>query len=295
MAAATPLAGLTTSRGQGDRRPAGERRRTEGVAAAERSASDRRAEILRLAADLFAERGFKATTVRDIAEAAGVLSGSLYHHFDSKESIIEELLREYVDELLADYRRIIAAGGPPREVLSRLANSVFASFAEHRAAIMVWQNERQNLDRRPGFAHLAQAQAEVERLWTEVIRQGIETGDFREDLDPRLAYRFMRDSVWMAVHWYSPGRAAHQSAARGALPRHHAGRHRLAALLLRYPIRRQQGSAYQNSPAWWRWCAALLTGQLLLTRPSARLAKRICWDRGTLPELHCRRTPAGTV
>ena len=75
------------------------------VAAAGRGASDRRAEILRLAADLFAERGFKATTVRDIADAAGVLSGSLYHHFNSKESIIEELLREYVDELLADYRR----------------------------------------------------------------------------------------------------------------------------------------------------------------------------------------------
>jgi AcrR family transcriptional regulator len=195
---------IKASRRQGDRRLAGERRRKAGMAAAERSASDRRAEILRLAADLFAERGFKATTVRDIAEAAGVLSGSLYHHFDSKESIIEELLREYVDELLADYRRIIAQGGPRREVLSRLANNVFASFAEHRAAITVWQNERQILNRRPSLAHLAKAQAEVERLWIEVIRQGIEAGEFRENLDPRLAYRFIRDSVWMAVHWYSP-------------------------------------------------------------------------------------------
>jgi TetR/AcrR family transcriptional regulator, cholesterol catabolism regulator len=194
---------INASRGRGERRPAGERRRTTGGAAAERSASDRRAEILRLAAGLFAERGFKATTVRDIAEAAGVLSGSLYHHFNSKESIIEELLREYVDELLSDYRRIIAEDGSPREVLSRLANSVFASFAEHRAAIMVWQNERQTIHR-PGFAYLAQAQAEVERLWTGVIRQGIEAGEFREDLDPRLAYRFIRDSAWMAVHWYSP-------------------------------------------------------------------------------------------
>ena len=172
--------------------------------AAERSASDRRAEILRLAAGLFAERGFKATTVRDIAEAAGVLSGSLYHHFDSKESIIDELLREYADDLLADYRRIIAAGGPPRQVLSQLANSVFASFTGHRAAIAVWQNERQSLGHRPGFAYLAEAEAEVERLWTEVIRQGIEAGEFRKDLDPRLAYRFVRDSIWMAVHWYSP-------------------------------------------------------------------------------------------
>jgi AcrR family transcriptional regulator len=181
-----------------------ERRRTAGGAAAERSASDRRAEILRLAAGLFAERGFKATTVRDIAEAAGVLSGSLYHHFDSKESIIEELLRAYADELLADYRRIIAAGGPPREVLSRLTDSVFASFVGHRAAIAVWQNERQSLAHRTGFAYLAEAEAEVERLWTEVIRQGIEAGEFRQDLDPLLAYRFIRDSVWMAVQWYSP-------------------------------------------------------------------------------------------
>lgn len=189
------------SRGQGDRRPAAGPRPGEG-AAAERSASDRRAEILRLAADLFAERGFKATTVRDIAEAAGVLSGSLYHHFDSKESIVEELLREYVDELLAEYRRILGEGGAPRDVLSRLADSVFASFADRRAAITVWQNERQNLEHRPGFAYLSAAEAEVERLWTEVIRDGIKAGEFRENLDPRLAYRFMRDSVWMAVHWY---------------------------------------------------------------------------------------------
>ena len=42
-------------------------------------------ELLELAASMFAERGLRATTVRDIADAAGILSGSLYHHFDSKE------------------------------------------------------------------------------------------------------------------------------------------------------------------------------------------------------------------
>jgi AcrR family transcriptional regulator len=159
---------------------------------------------LRLAADLFAERGFKATTVRDIAEAAGMLSGSLYHHFDSKESIIEELLHEYVDALLADYRRIIADGGPPRVVLSRLVNAVFASFVGHKAAITVWQNERANLAQLPGYAYLVQAEEEVERLWTEVIGQGIAAGEFRPDLDPRLVYRVIRDAAWMAVRWYRP-------------------------------------------------------------------------------------------
>ena len=41
---------------------------------------------------LFAEKGFRNTTVRDIADAAGILSGSLYHHFDSKESMVDEIL-----------------------------------------------------------------------------------------------------------------------------------------------------------------------------------------------------------
>ena len=45
----------------------------------------RREELLQIAGALFAQRGFKNTTVRDIADAAGILSGSLYHHFDSKE------------------------------------------------------------------------------------------------------------------------------------------------------------------------------------------------------------------
>ena len=53
--------------------------------------SGRRDELLEIAAGLFADRGVRATTVRDIADAAGILSGSLYHHFDSKESMVDEI------------------------------------------------------------------------------------------------------------------------------------------------------------------------------------------------------------
>ena len=47
--------------------------------------SGRRADVVQLAGELFAEKGYRATTVREIADAAGILSGSLYPHFDSKE------------------------------------------------------------------------------------------------------------------------------------------------------------------------------------------------------------------
>ena len=169
-----------------------------------RGGSERRAALVALAADMFAERGFRATTVRDIAEAAGMLSGSLYHHFDSKESIMDELLHAYIDEFLPEYRRIVEAGGPAREVLSQLVATAFGAFERHRPAILVWQGEGLHLKEIPRFAYVAEAEAETERLWTLVIRRGIRSGEFRKGLDVKLAYRFIRDVVWMAARWYRP-------------------------------------------------------------------------------------------
>ena len=88
-------------------------------------ANSRRDELLELAAAMFAERGLRATTVRDIADGAGILSGSLYHHFSSKEEMVDELLRGFLDWLFARYREIVdseaksagAAQGPVHGVV----------------------------------------------------------------------------------------------------------------------------------------------------------------------------------
>ena len=56
---------------------------------------------------MFAERGLRATTVRDIADSAGILSGSLYHHFDSKEEMVDEVLRDFLDWLFERYQQIV--------------------------------------------------------------------------------------------------------------------------------------------------------------------------------------------
>ena len=69
---------------------------------------------------MFAAKGYANTTVREIADAAGILSGSLYHHFDSKESMIEALLRDFLDKIDAEYRFVIANGdGPGRPRCAR--------------------------------------------------------------------------------------------------------------------------------------------------------------------------------
>ncbi len=171
--------------------------------------SERRQALVALAADLFADRGYKATTVRDIADAAGVLSGSLYHHFASKESIIDELLSSYLDELLESTKRIVAEGEPAVLTLQHLVREAFHSLEEHRAAITVLQNERQYLIQFPRFAYLPGQQAEIRKLWITVLRQGMGSGAFRADLDPEVTYRFIRDAVWVAVRWFRPDGPMH--------------------------------------------------------------------------------------
>jgi TetR/AcrR family transcriptional regulator, cholesterol catabolism regulator len=164
--------------------------------------SQRRDALVQIAAELFAEQGYRATTVRHIGDAAGVLSGSLYHHFDSKETILDELLSSYLSELLDTYRTIVKAGDDPATTLRELVRASFRSLSEHRAAITVLQNERNYLRTLPRFGYLTKAEEEVRRIWITVLRDGIDAGSFRDDLDPEVTYRFLRDSVWVAVRWF---------------------------------------------------------------------------------------------
>ncbi|MEA5367528.1 TetR/AcrR family transcriptional regulator [Amycolatopsis sp., V23-08] len=166
--------------------------------------NSRRAELLDLAARLFAERGYVSTTVRDIADAAGILSGSLYHHFDSKESMADEILTGFLDELFGSYAEIVAQGLGPRETLEAVVVASFDSIHRRPAQVAIYQNEAKHLMQLPRFAYLNDRNAEFRKLWNGILTDGVADGVFRADLDVELTYRFIRDTVWVAVRWYNP-------------------------------------------------------------------------------------------
>ncbi|NYH78268.1 AcrR family transcriptional regulator [Actinopolyspora biskrensis] len=176
--------------------------------------SGRRAQLLSIAAELFARRGFAATTVREIAESAGILSGSLYHHFESKEAMVDEVLRAYLDEQLAAFRGAVEAGGDPRSKLEGLIRASFTVLRKHRWAMAILHNETGYLAGFERFAYLEQASREFERIWVRVLREGRSRGVFRTELNPRLTHRFIRDSIASTVRWYNPrGRMSAQTIA----------------------------------------------------------------------------------
>ncbi|GLZ04443.1 hypothetical protein Acsp03_19090 [Actinomadura sp. NBRC 104412] len=195
----------STNTGRPRARTAGEggtRRRGKGTPAL---ASERREHLVRLAAELFAEKGFQATTVRNIADEAGILSGSLYHHFDSKESIVDEILSGFFHEIMTAYQRTIDEGKDPRETIAGLVRIAFGTLEPHRAAITVMQNDWNYLKGMERFAYLTKSEDEVEKMWVGTIKAGQEQGLFRPDIDPKLTYRMIRDTVWVAVRWFKPG------------------------------------------------------------------------------------------
>ncbi|WP_449475664.1 TetR/AcrR family transcriptional regulator [Streptomyces abikoensis] len=173
----------------------------------ERPAPERRGELLATAAEVFAAHGYNATTVRRIADEAGLLAGSLYYHFDSKESMLDEILSAFLDELWAGYDAVLAAGLGPRETLEALVTESFREIDRHRPAVAIYQREARHLAPQPRFAYLAESQRRFEEAWLGTLRRGTAAGVFRADLDVRLAYRFVRDTVWVAASWYRPGGA----------------------------------------------------------------------------------------
>ena len=111
----------------------------------------RRDELLGLAATMFAERGLRATTVRDIADAAGILSGSLYHHFSSKEAMVDEVLRGFLDWLFDRYQRIIDTESNPLARLEGLFMASFDAIEHHHAEVVIYQDEAKRLSAQPRF------------------------------------------------------------------------------------------------------------------------------------------------
>jgi AcrR family transcriptional regulator len=165
----------------------------------------RREEVLRIAGALFAQRGFKNTTVRDIADAAGILSGSLYHHFDSKESMVDELLSTFQTRLFATYDEIVGSDLDARTKVDAVVRASFDAIHDHHDEVAIFQNDAAYLSDFDRFGYLREDNARFRSMWVALLAEGTRSGVLRGDLDPELTYRFIRDTVWVAVRWYRPG------------------------------------------------------------------------------------------
>ncbi|HEX3965510.1 MAG TPA: TetR/AcrR family transcriptional regulator [Trebonia sp.] len=139
----------------------------------------RREEILASAADLFARKGIKATTVREIGDAVGVQSGSLYYYFDSKDTMAREILVDFLTAIQERYAKALAETRDAADALRQLILASLQLTREKPHATTIYQNELAYLREDPRFSAVQAASASVRQAWLDVIERGVAERAFR--------------------------------------------------------------------------------------------------------------------
>jgi AcrR family transcriptional regulator len=168
-------------------------------------AVDRRDVILERAADLFARQGVAATTVREIADAVGILSGSLYHHFASKDEIVDAIVGSFMDDLVSRYDDVLASEADARQRLRGLVVASLATVASHPHATEIYQKDARYLAE--GKAPVAENARLIRRAWIGVLEDGVAAGLFRSDVPVTVIYPLLRDGLWLTARWFKPTKA----------------------------------------------------------------------------------------
>src|SRR5437764_10440746 len=148
------------------------------------AAEEKRRVILDAAVRVFARKGFHASRVGDIAEEAGVAHGLLYHYFASKDELLEIVFRETWDELLGAIRGVEESGETAREQLRQVAAIMLRSWRRDPDLIRVLVRE---IGRNPELQRRIDALRQVFDAVARIVERGQAAGDFRAELDPRLA------------------------------------------------------------------------------------------------------------
>ena len=165
---------------------------------------ERNALILKHAAELFADRGISATTVRDIAGRAGILSGSLYHYFPSKDALADQIVMSYLGALIGEYEQIVASPLGAREALTRRALASSRGSSVHTHASEIFQRETAYLRQLPSHEAIRAATRTIRETWVTVLERGRAAGELRADLPVELLYLLIRDAVWLTLRSFAP-------------------------------------------------------------------------------------------
>jgi AcrR family transcriptional regulator len=161
----------------------------------------RREEMLRVAAELFHERGYAATSTADLAERMGIQRGSVYYYFDTKEGLLLELIQDVYGRARASLARVQAGDGDPVDKLRALIEDHVVSFTTNLIPGALVINESGSLS--PEHRDRVRADAAAyEAGMRGLIEEGQRAGTVRDDVDARLACMVVLGAANWVHRWY---------------------------------------------------------------------------------------------
>lgn len=163
----------------------------------------RRGQLVRESARLFREKGYEGTSVRDIAAATGLQSGSWVYHFKTKQDILAAVMEEGLQQALARIEAIGREDLPPRQLFRALLRTHLDTLlGPGQDFIPVLLYEWRSLES-PGRRRVIELQKRYEKVWDEVIARLRRSGEWAGAT--RLDRLFMFGALNWVAQWYRPG------------------------------------------------------------------------------------------
>ncbi len=161
-----------------------------------------RGKLLQTAAHLFRSKGYERTTVRDLAGAVGIQSGSIFHHFKSKDEILRSVMEETILYNTALMKASLADATNLRErVLALIRCELQSIMGGTGEAMAVLVYEWRSLSEE-GQRYILELRDAYELLWLEVLGEAKAQGYF--NADPFILRRFLTGALSWTTTWFRP-------------------------------------------------------------------------------------------
>jgi AcrR family transcriptional regulator len=161
-----------------------------------------RGKLLQTAAHLFRHKGFERTTVRDLARTVGIQSGSIFHHFKSKDEILRSVMEETIVYNTALMHCALSEANDVRGRVLALIRCELQSIMGGRGeamAVLVFEWRSLSV---AGQAQVLALRDEYEQVWLQVLSQAQEAGYIQGDV--QIIRRFLTGALSWTTTWFRP-------------------------------------------------------------------------------------------
>jgi AcrR family transcriptional regulator len=164
----------------------------------------RQLEVLEVAARVFHQKGYESTSIQDIAEAIGILKGSLYYYIRSKEDLLYEILQGVHEEALANIKPVVEMEGDALQKIRAFVTTHLMFNAKHLTKMGVFYHDFRSLngERR---SSIVESRDYYDGLLRGFIREGQKDGTVCPDVDAKAAALGVMGMLNWIYQWYHPG------------------------------------------------------------------------------------------
>lgn len=163
---------------------------------------DKKREILEVSVEIFSERGYRATGLRDIAERVGLRQPSLYHYFPSKEVILIELYEQVMEDSIRAVSSVAEKGLEPDVAFREVLEERIRYMCLNQRLVRIFFEEEAELP--PQLTKkLRRRQREYEDVYVGLLEAGVKKGKFQLSTTPRIALYALLGAVNWSYRWYN--------------------------------------------------------------------------------------------